>query len=107
MVVEHGNAHHNATGHLLRWSVTREVTFRRPLDRRRNAVESVCMRYRPSRASIHRVSIAGIIPPTLLDVQSDGSTIAYYGEQPLVQFRSLDAALRYHRMTQDDLEDVG
>lgn len=62
------------------------------------------MLYRPSRASIARVSTGGVIPPTMLDVKSDGATVAYYGEQPLVQFRTLDAALRYHRMTLDDLE---
>jgi hypothetical protein len=62
--------------------------------------------YRPSRASITRVSGAGVLPPTKLDVKPDGATTAYYGEQPLVEFRSLDAALRYHRLTQDDLEPI-
>jgi hypothetical protein len=62
------------------------------------------MVYRPSRASIERVSSTGVTVPTKIDVRSDGSAVTYYGEQPLVQFRTLDAALRYHRLTTDDLE---
>lgn len=63
------------------------------------------MRYRPSRSSIERISALGILAPAVIDVQAHGSAIVYYGEQPLAEFRTLDAALRYHRLTADDLED--
>lgn len=64
------------------------------------------MRYRPSRLSLERVVSAGILPPTLIDVRPSGSAVIYYGEQPMTEFRTLDAALRYHRLTADDLEDA-
>lgn len=60
--------------------------------------------YRLSRASLSRLSEAGFLPPRRIDVEADGSAIAFYGEQPLAQYRSLDALLRFHRMTMDDLE---
>jgi hypothetical protein len=64
------------------------------------------VRYRPSRVSLERIVSAGIHPPTMIDVQSSGSAVIYYGEQPMTEFRTLDAALRYHRLTADDLESV-
>jgi hypothetical protein len=74
----------------------------------RHASESgtvvVVASYRLSRASMSRLSEAGFLPPRRIDVEPDGSAIAYYGEQPLAQYRSLDALLRFHRMTMDDLE---
>jgi hypothetical protein len=62
------------------------------------------MRYRPSRASTDRVSATGVVAPTLIEVTPQGSAVVYYGEQPMAEFRSLDLALRFHRLTHDDLE---
>ena len=47
--------------------------------------------YRLSRGSISRLSEAGILPPRRIEVDADGSAVVFYSEQPLAQYRSLDA----------------
>jgi hypothetical protein len=73
-------------------------------DASRSWTVEVVASYRLSRGSISRLSEAGILPPRRIEVDADGSAVVFYSEQPLAQYRSLDALLRFHRLTMDDLE---
>ncbi|MGZ3420491.1 MAG: hypothetical protein ACXVEE_21625 [Polyangiales bacterium] len=50
-----------------------------------------------------RLSEAGLLPPRLIEVGADGTAVVYYGEQPLAAYRTLDALLKFHRLTMEEL----